>query len=145
MSREQAPSVPCPPDSLWILTDLIMDYMCCRFHAGICPPTHSTGHIPAEMVCEEDRMAVSLNPLTISQVMLYDFQLGTELDQDSAFIHNVASTTEHSCNLKWERCTHLSEPAILISESGEVIALYLHSAVSQYSQVCFHLEEFTNK
>jgi predicted TIM-barrel fold metal-dependent hydrolase len=62
MSREQASSVPCPPDSPWVLTDLIMDHMRRRFHAGISPTTHLTSilpdvNIPTDMVCEADRMA----------------------------------------------------------------------------------------
>ncbi|KIK81597.1 hypothetical protein PAXRUDRAFT_155713 [Paxillus rubicundulus Ve08.2h10] len=64
MSMEQASSVLCPPNSLWVLTDLIMDYMCHRFHAEMemLPTTHPMTilpdiNIPAEMVFEVDRMA----------------------------------------------------------------------------------------
>ncbi|KIK73248.1 hypothetical protein PAXRUDRAFT_21070 [Paxillus rubicundulus Ve08.2h10] len=39
MSMEWATSMPCPPDSPWALTDLIMEYMCCRFHAELFPMT----------------------------------------------------------------------------------------------------------
>ncbi|KIK92502.1 hypothetical protein PAXRUDRAFT_147172 [Paxillus rubicundulus Ve08.2h10] len=64
MSREQASSVLCPPDSSWVLTDLIMDYMHHKFHAEMemLPTAHPTTilldvNIPAEMVCEVDIMA----------------------------------------------------------------------------------------
>ncbi|KIK75494.1 hypothetical protein PAXRUDRAFT_172686 [Paxillus rubicundulus Ve08.2h10] len=55
MSMEQATSMPCPPDSAWALTDLIMEYMHHRFHAEIFPTTDPTGilpdvNIPTEMV-----------------------------------------------------------------------------------------------
>ncbi|KIK90880.1 hypothetical protein PAXRUDRAFT_14095 [Paxillus rubicundulus Ve08.2h10] len=54
MSMEKASPVPCPPDSLWVLTDLIMDYMRHRFHAELFPMTDPTNilpdvNIPAEM------------------------------------------------------------------------------------------------
>ncbi|KIJ10067.1 hypothetical protein PAXINDRAFT_157724 [Paxillus involutus ATCC 200175] len=62
MSREQASSVPCPPDSPWVLTDIIMEYMRRRFHAELFPTTDPTSilldvNIPAKMVCEADRMS----------------------------------------------------------------------------------------
>ncbi|KIK76267.1 hypothetical protein PAXRUDRAFT_170419 [Paxillus rubicundulus Ve08.2h10] len=62
MSREQASSVPCQPDSLWVLTDLIMEYMRHRFHTELFPMTDPTSilpdvNIPTEMVCEVDQMS----------------------------------------------------------------------------------------
>ncbi|KIK80423.1 hypothetical protein PAXRUDRAFT_158728 [Paxillus rubicundulus Ve08.2h10] len=114
MSREQASSVLCPPDSPGVLTDLIIDYMHHRFHAEMetLQTTHPTTilpdvNLPADMVFEADRMADVLvrahkNP---------------------------------------ERYTHLLEPAILIIESGEVIAWYLLAAVSQYNQVLWESSE----
>ncbi|KIK79967.1 hypothetical protein PAXRUDRAFT_159882 [Paxillus rubicundulus Ve08.2h10] len=109
MSMEQATSMPCPPDSLWVLTDLIMEYMCCRFHAELFPMNDPTSilpdiNIPAKMVCEADRMSEIL-----------------------AQAHRNP------------------EPAILIMESGEVIAWYLPAAVSQYNQVGFILEDITEQ
>ncbi|KIK74522.1 hypothetical protein PAXRUDRAFT_175493 [Paxillus rubicundulus Ve08.2h10] len=108
MSRKQASSVLCPPESLWVLTDLIMDYMHCRFHAEMetLPITHSMTilpdiNIPTDMVCEVDRMADML---------------------------------VRACNNP-ERCTHLSESVILIVESGKVITWYLPAAVSPHNQV----------
>ncbi|KIK72097.1 hypothetical protein PAXRUDRAFT_181309 [Paxillus rubicundulus Ve08.2h10] len=62
MSKEQASSVPCPPDSPWVLTDLIMEYMRRRFQAELFPTTDPASilpdvNIPVEMVCEADRMS----------------------------------------------------------------------------------------
>ncbi|KIK74279.1 hypothetical protein PAXRUDRAFT_176224 [Paxillus rubicundulus Ve08.2h10] len=59
MSMEWVTSMPCPPDSPWALTDLIMEYMRRRFHAELFPTTDPKGilpdiNIPAEMVCEVD-------------------------------------------------------------------------------------------
>jgi hypothetical protein len=78
-------------------------------------------------------------------VILPDFNIGTESHRASAFLCNVASNGENSCDPALGGDTHLSEPAVLIAESGEVIAWYLPAAVSQYNQVCFILEEFTGK
>ncbi|KIK72504.1 hypothetical protein PAXRUDRAFT_99947, partial [Paxillus rubicundulus Ve08.2h10] len=139
MSKEQASSVPCPPDSPWVLTDLIMEYMCCRFHAELFPTTDPTSilpdvNIPVEMVCEADRMSEILARACRNPVILSDFDLGTEAHRASAFLHNVASDGENSYNPALVSYTCLSEPAILITESGEVIAWYLPAAVSQYNQ-----------
>ncbi|KIK80114.1 hypothetical protein PAXRUDRAFT_159545 [Paxillus rubicundulus Ve08.2h10] len=62
MSMERATSMPCPPDSPWALTDLIMEYMHRRFRAELFPTTDPKGilpdiNIPAEMVCEADQMS----------------------------------------------------------------------------------------
>ncbi|KIK73314.1 hypothetical protein PAXRUDRAFT_20992 [Paxillus rubicundulus Ve08.2h10] len=127
MSMEQATSMPCQHDSPWALTDLIMEYMHHRFHAELFPMTDPTGilldvNIPAEIG----------NP---------DFDLGTEAHHASAFLCNVASDGENFCDPTLAGYIPLSEPAILIVESGEVITLYLPAAVSQYSQVGFILED----
>ncbi|KIK73249.1 hypothetical protein PAXRUDRAFT_178917, partial [Paxillus rubicundulus Ve08.2h10] len=66
--------------------------------------------------------------------MLSDFDLGTEVHRTSAFLHNVALDGENSCDPALAGYTHLSEPTILIAESGEVITWYLPAAVSQYNQ-----------
>ncbi|KIK77817.1 hypothetical protein PAXRUDRAFT_165658 [Paxillus rubicundulus Ve08.2h10] len=100
--------MPCPPDSPWALTDLIMEYMHHRFHAELFPTTDPTSilpdvNIPAEMVCEADQ---------------------------------ILPTTS-----QWDIHTCLSEPAILIAESGEAITWYLPAAVSQYNQVGFILKD----
>ncbi|KIK72428.1 hypothetical protein PAXRUDRAFT_21996 [Paxillus rubicundulus Ve08.2h10] len=76
------------------------------------------------------------NPVTLS-----DFDLDTEAHCASAFLRNVALDGENSCDPALAGYTRLSEPAILIAESGEVIAWYLPAAVSQYNQVCFILED----
>ncbi|KIK78078.1 hypothetical protein PAXRUDRAFT_164985 [Paxillus rubicundulus Ve08.2h10] len=150
MSREQASPVLCPPDSLWVLTDLIMDYMHHRFHAEMemLPTTHPMTilpyvNIPADMVCEMHRMADMLARAHKNPIILSDFNLGTQANHASAFLCNVASNGENSFDPVLERYTHLSEPAILIIESGEVITWYLLAAVSQYNQACFILEDFT--
>ncbi|KIK81696.1 hypothetical protein PAXRUDRAFT_155440 [Paxillus rubicundulus Ve08.2h10] len=62
MSREQVSSVPYPPDSLWVFTDLIMEYMCHRFHAELFPTTDLTSILPdinkpTKIVCEMDQMS----------------------------------------------------------------------------------------
>ncbi|KIK73639.1 hypothetical protein PAXRUDRAFT_20649 [Paxillus rubicundulus Ve08.2h10] len=46
MSMERATSMPCPPDSPWALTDLIMEYMHRRFHAELFPMTDPKGILP---------------------------------------------------------------------------------------------------
>ncbi|KIK80076.1 hypothetical protein PAXRUDRAFT_15980 [Paxillus rubicundulus Ve08.2h10] len=146
MSMEQATSIPCPPDSPWALTDLIMEYMCRRFHAELFPTTDPKGilpdiNIPAEMVCETNQMYEILAQAHRNPVTLSDFDPGTEVHHPSAFLHNVALNRENSCDPALAGYTHLSEPAILIAESGEVIAWYLPAAVSQYNQVGFILED----
>ncbi|KIJ16607.1 hypothetical protein PAXINDRAFT_10322 [Paxillus involutus ATCC 200175] len=148
MSREQASSVPCPPDSPWVLTDIIMEYMHRRFHAELFPTTDPTSilpdiNIPAEMVCELDRMSEILAQACRNPVILSDFDLGTETQRTSAFLCNVASDGENSCDPALARYTRLSEPAILIAESGEVITWYLPAAVSRYNQVHILLEDVT--
>lgn len=72
--------------------------------------------------------------------MLSDFQLGNESARASAFLHNLASNDPELVGY-----THRSEPAILIAESGEVIAWYLPTAVSPYNQVRLNLEYFAEK
>ncbi|KIK74289.1 hypothetical protein PAXRUDRAFT_176199 [Paxillus rubicundulus Ve08.2h10] len=154
MSMEQATSMPCPPDSPWALTDLIMEYMHRRFHAELFPTTDPTGilpdiNIPTKMVCEADQMSEILTrahrnphiPPTTSQVILSDFDLGTEAHCTSAFLCNVALDGENSCDPSLAGYTYLSEPTILIMGSGEVIVWYLPAAVSQYNQVGFILED----
>ncbi|KIK77848.1 hypothetical protein PAXRUDRAFT_165588 [Paxillus rubicundulus Ve08.2h10] len=124
--------------------------MCCRFHAEMemLPTTHPTTilpyiNIPAEMVCEADRMADVLVRAHRNPVILSDFSLGTEACCASAFLCNVASNGENSFDPAPERDTHLSDSTILIVESGEVITWYLLEAVSQYNQVCFTPEDST--
>ncbi|KIK72542.1 hypothetical protein PAXRUDRAFT_21867 [Paxillus rubicundulus Ve08.2h10] len=146
MSMEQATSMPCPPDSPWALTDLIMEYKCHRFHAELFPMTDPTSilpdvNIPTEMVCEADQMSEILTQACRNPVILSDFDRGTEAHCTSAFLCNVASDGENSCNPALAGYTCLSEPAILIAETGEVIAWYLPAAVSQHNQVGFILED----
>ncbi|KIK85684.1 hypothetical protein PAXRUDRAFT_152646 [Paxillus rubicundulus Ve08.2h10] len=150
MSREQSSSVLCPPNSLWVLTDLIMCYVHHIFHAEMemLPTTHPTTilpdvNMPTDMVCEADRMADMLVRACKNPVILSDFNLGTEAHCTSAFLCNVALNGENSFDLALERYTHLSEPASLIVESGEVITWYLLAAVSQNNQVCCILKDFT--
>ncbi|KIK71898.1 hypothetical protein PAXRUDRAFT_22669 [Paxillus rubicundulus Ve08.2h10] len=138
MSREQASSVPCPPDSPWVLTDLIMEYMHRRFHAELFPTTDPASILPDVNIPVEME---SRSPPTTSQVILSDFDLGTEAHRTSAFLRNVASDGENSYNPALASYTRLSEPAILIAESGEVITWYLPATVSQYNQAHFILED----
>ncbi|KIK74319.1 hypothetical protein PAXRUDRAFT_176067 [Paxillus rubicundulus Ve08.2h10] len=148
MSMEQATSMPCPPDSPWALTDLIMEYMCRRFHAELFPTTDLKGilldvNIPTEMVCMchfmVDPMKEPANHLP--SYVIRNLDLGTEAHRASSFLRNVASDRENSCDPALVGYTHLSEPAILIAESGEVITWYLPAAVSQYNQVHFILQD----
>ncbi|KIK74024.1 hypothetical protein PAXRUDRAFT_20288 [Paxillus rubicundulus Ve08.2h10] len=72
MSMERATSMPCPPDSPWALTDLIMEYMRCRFHAELFAMTDPKGilpdiNIPAEMIAESGEVIAWYLPAAVSQ------------------------------------------------------------------------------